>query len=126
MNEVAHFDIPCDDVPRARRFYEKIFDWEFVSYGHAESQDFLQIKTKTGKVIGAVQSRKFDPLDQKVNAWECSIEVADIDRTTRAAEEAGAKVLMRRAAIPYVGWVSKFMDPEGNLFCAVQYDRNAR
>jgi predicted enzyme related to lactoylglutathione lyase len=61
-----------------------------------------------------------------VIGWECSVDVADVDRTTRSAESAGAKVLMRRAAIPGVGWVSKFLDTEGNLFCAVQYDRAAR
>lgn len=57
---------------------------------------------------------------------ECSVEVADIDATTQAAEAAGAKVLMRKTAIPHVGWISKFLDTEGNLFCAVKYDSSAR
>jgi predicted enzyme related to lactoylglutathione lyase len=33
---------------------------------------------------------------------------------------------MKKAAIPGVGWVVKFLDPEGNLACAVHYDPAAK
>jgi predicted enzyme related to lactoylglutathione lyase len=125
MNELSHFDIHCDDVERAKRFYETVFGWRCVGYGGQGPQDFMQIKTADGKVIGAVQSRRFNPTDRDIVGWECSIAVVDIDATTRATEAAGARVLMRRAPIRSVGWISKFLDTEGNLFCAVQYDRNA-
>jgi hypothetical protein len=28
MNKVVHFEIPADDVARAKEFYGSIFDWE--------------------------------------------------------------------------------------------------
>jgi predicted enzyme related to lactoylglutathione lyase len=125
MNELRHFAIHCDDVPRAARFYEAVFGWKCVGYGGQGPQEFMQIKTAQGQPIGGVQSRKFNAADRDVFGWECSIDVADVDATTRTAESAGAKVVMRRAPIPGVGWVSKFIDTEGNLFCAVQYDSSA-
>jgi predicted enzyme related to lactoylglutathione lyase len=126
MNELSHFDIHCDDVERARRFYEAVFSWTCVGYAGQRPHDFMQIRTAEGRVIGAVQSRRYNPTDRDLVGWECSIGVEDIDATTRAAEAAGARVLMRRAAIRSVGWISKFLDTEGNLFCAVQYDPSAR
>jgi len=126
MNELSHFAIHCDDVPRAARFYERVFGWSCVGYGGQGDSDFMQIRAADGKPIGGVQSRKFNTADRDLHGWECSIGVADVEATARAAEDAGARVVMRRAAIPGVGWVSKFLDTEGNLFCAVQYDRAAR
>ena len=125
LNELSHFAIHCDDVGRARRFYEAVFGWNCVSYSPGDA-DFMQIRTSGGKPIGGIQSRKYNVLERDAFGWECSIEVEDVEATTRAAEGAGATVLMRKQAIPSVGWVAKFRDTEGNLFCAVTYDRTAR
>ncbi|NHE55963.1 VOC family protein [Cyclobacterium plantarum] len=32
---------------------------------------------------------------------------------------------MPKTAIPNVGWIAKFLDTEGNLICAMQYDDSA-
>jgi len=32
---------------------------------------------------------------------------------------------MPKTAIPYVGYIAKFLDTEGNLICAMQYDNSA-
>ena len=29
MPTIVHFDLPADDVERAKKFYEKLFDWKF-------------------------------------------------------------------------------------------------
>ena len=122
---VSHFAVHCDDVERAGRFYEAVFGWSCAGYTGSGPAEFKQLKTALGETVGAVQSRKFNPAAVKVIGWECSITVNDIEATTRAAEAAGATVLMRKAAIPGVGWVSKFLDTEGNLFCAVEHDSSA-
>jgi predicted enzyme related to lactoylglutathione lyase len=33
---------------------------------------------------------------------------------------------MPKTAIPYVGYIAKFLDTEGNLICGMQYDNSAR
>ena len=38
----------------------------------------------------------------------------------------GGQVLMPKTAIPYVGYIAKFLDTEGNLICGMQYDNTAR
>ena len=32
MNKVQHFEIPADDIARAKKFYAQVFDWEFEDY----------------------------------------------------------------------------------------------
>jgi predicted enzyme related to lactoylglutathione lyase len=39
--------------------------------------------------------------------------VPDLDRTLRAAVEAGARVIVPRMEIPNVGWFAMFLDPDG-------------
>ena len=45
-----------------------------------------------------------------------------IDRLT----ENGGQFLMPKTAMPYVGYIAKFLDTEGNLICAMEYDNAAR
>ncbi|WP_194972549.1 VOC family protein [Aquiflexum lacus] len=124
-NKLTHFAIHIDDIERAKKFYDGVFDWGFNSYGQ---DDFLQIKadkTEDGELIGAMQSRKYSPVSEKIIGLECTIGVENIETIIKKVEDNGGQVLMPKTAIPYVGWISKFLDTEGNLFCAMQYDNDA-
>ncbi len=125
-SKLKHFAVYIDDMDRAKAFYSNLFGWEFNSYGQS---DFPQIKDSSNKdaeLIGALQSRKYSPLKEKIIGFECSIEVENVDTTIEAVIVNNGKILMPKTAIPYVGWLTKFLDTEGNLVCAVQYDSNAK
>ncbi|MBK8848432.1 MAG: VOC family protein [Bacteroidetes bacterium] len=125
-NKLTHFAIHIDDMERAKSFYDGVFDWDFQSYGQ---EDFLQIKadkSENSELIGALQSRKYSPVPDKIIGLECSISVENIDDIIEKVNANGGQVLMPRTAIPYVGWIAKFLDTEGNLICAMQYDNTAR
>lgn len=125
-NKLTHFAIHTDDIDRAKGFYEKVFEWGFNSYGQ---DNFLQIKTdqsKDGELIGALQSRKYSPVTEKIIGLECSIGVENIDEIIEKVKSNGGQVLMPKTAIPHVGWLAKFLDTEGNLICGIQYDNTAR
>lgn len=122
-NKLTHFAIHTDDIQRAQKFYSEVFDWGFNSYG---PDDFMQIKvdkSEDGEVIGAIQSRKYSPLSEKVIGLEGSIGVANIDIIIEKVKDNGGQILLPKTLIPSVGWVAKFLDTEGNLMCAIQYDR---
>jgi len=125
-NKLIHFAIHIDDIERARNFYDGVFDWGFNSYGQP---DFLQIKadkSENGELIGALQSRNYSPVPDKLIGLECTIGVENVDEVVERVKNNGGKVLMPKTAIPYVGWIAKFLDTEGNLICAMQYDENSR
>ncbi|MGE3757550.1 MAG: VOC family protein [Pseudobdellovibrionaceae bacterium] len=125
-NKLTHFAVYTDDIERAKKFYDEVFDWGFNSYGQS---DFLQIKddkSEAGELIGALQSRKYAPVPEKIIGLECSIGVESVELIIEKVKESGGKILLDKTAIPYVGWITKFLDTEGNLLCAIQYDHSAR
>ena len=125
-NKLTHFAVYTEDLERAKKFYRNVFDWGFNSYGQS---DFVQIKddkSENGELIGALQSRKYSPVAEKVIGFECSVGVDNVDRIIEKVKESGGEILMDKTAIPYVGLITKFLDTEGNLLCAVQYDNSAR
>jgi uncharacterized protein len=128
-NQLSHFAIHADDLDRARKFYGGVFGWTFHGFGGGPMKDFCQIKDSAGNLLaplGAMQSRKFNPAPQPVFGFECSIAVDDVDVVARGVAANGGRIVMPKAAIRGVGWIVKFLDTEGNLACAVQYDPSAR
>jgi len=120
-NKLTHFAIHADNVDRAKKFYAIVFDWNFASYGQA---DFLQIMTgesENSELIGALQSRRYSPVDDRLIGLECTIGVENIEEIIERVREHGGKILMPKTEIPEVGWITKFLDTEGNLICAMQY-----
>lgn len=125
-NKLTHFAIHIDDIERAKSFYDGVFDWVFSSYGQ---DDFLQIKSdksENGELIGAMQSRKYSPVPERIIGLECTIGVESIDETIEKVKSNGGQVVMPKTAIPYVGYIAKFLDTEGNLICGMQYDNSAK
>jgi len=128
-NHLSHFAIHADDVARASKFYGGVFGWKFQGFGGGPTTEFCMIQDAAGQrldPLGAIQLRKFNSAPQPMIGFECSFSVDDVDATARAVEAAGGKIVMQKAPIPSVGWVIKFLDTEGNLACAVQYDATAR
>lgn len=93
-NKLTHFAIHIDDMERAKKFYDGVFEWGFNSYGQ---NDFLQIKadkSENGELIGALQSRKYSPIADKIIGLECTIGVENIDETIEKIKNYGGQVLM--------------------------------
>lgn len=125
-NKLTHFAIHIDNMDRAKNFYSEVFDWGFTTYG---PPDFLQIKadkSDTGELIGALQSRHYSPIKEKIIGLECTISVENVDDLIERVTINGGQIVMPKMAIPYVGWITKFLDTEGNLVCAMQSDNSAR
>ena len=125
-NKLTHFAIHIDDIERAKKFYDNVFEWSFASYGQS---DFVQIradKSENGELIGALQTRNYSPIPEKIIGFECTIGVENINEIIEKVKRNGGKVVMPKTAIPYVGYIAKFLDTEGNLICGMQYDNSAR
>ena len=93
-NKMTHFAVHVDNIERAKKFYDGVFDWGFNSFGQG---DFLQIKadkSETGELIGALQSRNYSPVPEKVIGLECTIGVENIDETIEKVIKHGGQVLI--------------------------------
>jgi uncharacterized protein len=126
MPNIAHFAINADNLPAARKFYEQVFGWRFSAWG---PPDFYQIQTNgTGDepgVMGALQRRRELVPGQRTVGFECTIAVSSIDQTAKAVLAHGGKTVMPKSVIVGVGALMFFQDPDGNVFGAMQYDKQA-
>ena len=123
-NDVAFFAINADDVPRARKFYETVFRWSFEPWG---PPNFYLIDTSNEPIAvkGALQERRELAHGQKMIGFECTIDVADIDKTLRAIEANGGRLAAPKFHIPTVGTIAYFFDTEGNVAGLRQPEKNA-
>jgi predicted enzyme related to lactoylglutathione lyase len=119
-NNVKFFAVHADDLPRARRFYENVFGWQFRAWG---PPGFFLVTTGTKDdpgIGGALQKRHDLTPGKSPLCYECTIDVSDIDATAAAVEAYGGKVIMAKCEIPTVGHLIKFQDSEGNVAGAKQ------
>jgi predicted enzyme related to lactoylglutathione lyase len=59
-------------------------------------------------------------LGSRLNAFNCSIEVADIDKVLQKIKNEGGVVIKEKSQIPGVGWLAMCLDTEGNTFGVMQ------
>jgi uncharacterized protein len=122
-NNLQSFGITVDDVARARRFYEKVFDWRFEAWG---PPDFYVIHTGNEKepgVTGLLHKRREPVNGTGMTGFECTIAVQNIDETIRKIEANKGKIVMAKFHIPTVGTGVYFNDTEGNFVGAMQPER---
>jgi uncharacterized protein len=120
-NNIAHFQVLADDLARCRRFYERVFGWQFRPWG---PPDFYMIQTGTDARPGIHGSlaKRHHPLHESGGfGFECTISVADVDATARSVEANGGKLVSAKTEIPTVGELIQFQDPEGNTVSAMRY-----
>lgn len=119
-DKLRHFAINCDNVDRAKDFYENVFGWKFQPWG---PPGFFN--TSDPGVMGALQPRRELVPGVRMTGMECSFGVSDIDATQAAIEKMGGKIVMPKVTIPTVGTLIFFQDPEGNIAGAMQYEKTA-
>src|ERR1700733_1121759 len=93
-NSIIHFEIPADDVARAKKFYEKALGWKISD---PWKMDYFIVETKDkGKdgINGGMTKRKMP--DQPFMNY---ISVESIDASMKKIEKAGGAVAMPKMEI---------------------------
>ncbi|MGB2694969.1 MAG: VOC family protein [Dehalococcoidia bacterium] len=122
MPNIQHFEVLADDVERAKNFYESAFGWRFNRWGAEDN--FYQIRTgpqDNPGTMGAVAPRR-EIGGERIAAYLCTIDVDDLDKAAKSIEAAGGKVISETYNIPTVGHLFHFVDTEGNVASAMQYE----
>ncbi len=118
MGNIAYFEIPTDDIERARKFYSKVFGWEIKNTPMPNLPDYSSVNT--GKAIiqdgmaqlnmGGMMKRMF-PHQQITNY----VQVDSVDKTLELVKHNGGKQCGERLVIPSVGIIAFLTDSEGNM-----------
>src|SRR5579885_2371398 len=92
---VAIFGINADDLPRARRFYERVFGWKFQAWG---PPGFYMIDMGAAKpapqLQGSLQQRRELIPGVRMTGFECTISVPDVNRAAADIESNGGTIVM--------------------------------
>ncbi len=118
MDKVVHFEIPTDDLARAKEFYGSSFGWQLQTI---EDMDYTiamttpvdektQMPTEPGGINGGMMKRSADTPSPVL-----TIGVDSIDDSMRKIAAAGGVVVQPRTEIPDMGAFGYFKDPEGNV-----------
>jgi predicted enzyme related to lactoylglutathione lyase len=121
MRKVVHFEIPADDVERAKDFYGSVFGWElqtqqmeggdYTSAKTTSVDEQTQLPTEPGAINGGLYQRSEGAPSTPV----ITIDVDAIDDALKQVEDKGGSTVLPRTAIPGMGAFAYFKDPEGNV-----------
>ncbi len=113
---VVHFEVPADNVERARKFYEGTFGWTInpmpamnytiVGTGPADKDGF---PTAPGYIGGGIAQR-----GDNVAHPVITIEVKDIDAALATVQKNGGSTLSPKTSIGAMGSIAYIRDSEGN------------
>lgn len=116
MDKIVHFEIPVEDLDRAKGFYGSIFGWrlddvpgmDYTMVGTVPI-DEQQMPTEPGAINGGLMQRS----DETPNPV-LTINVGSVEDALKRVEAGGGTVVRPRTEIPGMGWFAYFKDTEGN------------
>jgi len=117
MGKVVHFEIPADNLARAKKFYNTVFGWKIDDY--PEMQYTILRTTETDakgmpKEVGAINGGMLERQDP-VRAPIVTISVDNMEQATAKIETNGGKIIRPKIAVGDMGFAAYFRDTEGNV-----------
>ncbi|OGI28501.1 MAG: glyoxalase [Candidatus Moranbacteria bacterium RIFOXYA12_FULL_44_15] len=120
MDKVVHFEIPADDVERAKKFYGSIFGWKLEDFPMEGGEVYTMATTvevdekhmpkASGAINGGIMKR-----GKEVSSPVIAINVDSIDESVKKVEEAGGKTVMPKMPVKDMGYYAYVTDSEGNV-----------
>ena len=118
MDKVVHFEIPTDDLARAREFYGSIFGWELqdmpgdtpYTIVMTSPVDDQQLPTERGTINGGMMQRTAETPNTVL-----TIGVGDVEVALKEIESGGGSIVQPKTDIPGMGSFAYFKDTEGNV-----------
>ena len=119
--KVMHFEIPVDEMDRARKFYADVFGWKIIAVPGPKpgvectmvfgaKTDERGMTTEVGAINGWMVQRA-----NPVKAPVITIDVDDMDAALVRIKRVGGKVLVPKTAMAEVGFTAYFEDSEGSI-----------
>jgi len=117
MDKVVYFEIPADDVERAKKFYKNVFKWaiqpmpemDYTMVKTTETDPETMMPKEPGAINGGMPKRS-----ATVKAPIITISVESIDDSVKKIEKGGGKIVSPKQPIGEMGFIAYFKDSEGN------------
>jgi len=124
MDRVVHFEIPAENLERAKKFYSENFGWKLNQLG-PEVGNYVLVHTGPTDEQGMPQDRAFIngglmPRDPSASSPVLVIAVADADQTVEKVKQSGGRLVGEILDIPNVGPYARVRDSEGNVIGVIK------
>ncbi|MCU0521826.1 MAG: VOC family protein [Anaerolineae bacterium] len=114
---IVHFEIPADDMARAKAFYEALFGWKIELVPDFGGYHSVMTSDSDTDVHGGMMQRQ-----NPGHVFVTYVSTASVDESVAKLEALGGTVVIPKMPIPGMGWFAEFRDPEGNLMGLFQED----
>ena len=132
MPTIVHFEIPSDDLERAKAFYKELFGWNIEKWSgnetgdSSEGMEYLLITTTDSngnKALSGGMMKRQNPQQQGMANY---IDVTSVNEYSAKIEKLGGKVVMQKTPVPGMGYFAVCLDTEGNRFGMWETDSTAK
>jgi predicted enzyme related to lactoylglutathione lyase len=124
MDRVVHFEIPAENLERAKKFYGEIFGWKLNQMGpemgnyvlaHTGPTDEQGMPEEKAFINGGLMKR-----DPSASSPVLVMAVNDTDQTVEKVKKAGGNLVGEILDIPNVGRYARVQDSEGNVIGVIK------
>ena len=114
-SKVVYFEVPAEDMKRAKKFYATAFGWTTKDMGEdystilcAQTDQYMH-STEKGAITGGIQKK-----GERAVSPTVVVQVEDIDQAIKNIELAGGRIVVPKDEMGGMGWYAQFNDSEGN------------
>jgi uncharacterized protein len=119
---IVWFEIPADNVERAKKFYGELFGWKIEKF--PGPMEYWHLDTGGGDDTpdGGLLKRQ-NSGQQGITNY---IGVVSVDQFVAKVQKLGGKVCMPKTAVPQMGYFAVCQDTENNTFGLWERNANAK
>jgi len=115
------FEIPADNVGRARKFYSGLFGWKIKQFAGMKDYWHIDVGGADRTRNGGLMARKHP--GQPITNY---ISVASVTKSMAKVKKLGGCVCLPKTAVPKMGYFAICCDTEDNTFALWEMDEGAK
>ena len=118
---IVWFEIPADNVERAKSFYSALFGWKINPFPGMSDYWHIDTGGPDASPDGGMLPRMYP--DHPITNY---VSVASVDLSAKKVEKLGGKICKGKTAVPKMGYFAICEDTEGNSFALWEVNERAK
>jgi uncharacterized protein len=118
---IVWFEIPADNVERARTFYGKLFGWKIERFPGPRPYWHIDTGGADATPDGGMMERQCP--EHSVTNY---VGVPSVDEAATKVEKLGGRICMPKTAVPQMGYFIICNDTENNTFALWETNESAK
>jgi predicted enzyme related to lactoylglutathione lyase len=118
---IVWFEIPVDNVERARTFYGNLFGWKIERFPGPKPYWHIDTGGADATLDGGMMERQCPE-----HSFTNYVGVPSVEEAAAKVEKLGGRVCMQKTAVPQMGYFIVCNDTENNTFALWESNESAK